>query len=376
MSHLMNLQKKSPMQFTHRNSHREYFSSVPRSVLSVSFALIGLVGTNQAFACATCGCSLSSEGALGYSSTSGWGISFDESFINQDQLRTGRHAISRAQVQTVNGQEVENQTINRYLSLGLSYSYNADWNFKLLTPYIDRSHTTYGTNATLPLTSDQISSASVNGLGDIKLISSYQGLLPTHNLGLQFGVKLPTGDYGGPSANNPNAVAGLGEVGRNPVTFGAAGNSGSTYLDTSLQAGNGSTDLIVGAYYFQPVSENFDAFINGQFQSSMKHQLDQMGADFRPGNQSTMSFGVRYEANPQIVPQLQVNITSKSSDQGHLADTADTSGTVAYLSPGISLAVMKNMQMYGFLQIPIYSQLGGYQLFPHYTASVGMSYRF
>ena len=69
-------------------------------------------------------------------------------------------------------------------------------------------------------------------------------------------------------------------------------------------------------------------------------------------------------------------MTSKSSDQGALADTADTSGTVAYLSPGITMAVMKNMRMYSFLQLPIYSQLGGYQLFPHYTATVGLSYHF
>ncbi|HXA48194.1 MAG TPA: transporter [Burkholderiaceae bacterium] len=347
-----------------------------RAVFGVIITALGLANGNQALACATCGCSLSSDGALGYATGNGWGISIDESFINQNQLRTGRGTISQAQVQTINGQEVENQTTNRYLTLGLSYAYDADWNFKLLAPYIDRSHTTYGTDATLPLTSDQLSNASVTGLGDIKLIASYQGLLATHNLGLQFGVKLPTGDYGGPSVDNANGVVGLGQVGHNPVAFGTSGNSGSVYLDTSLQAGNGSTDLIFGAYYFQAISQDFDAFINGQFQFSAKHQLDQAGADFRPGNQSTVSFGVRYEANPQVVPQLQINITSKSSDQGRLADTADTSGTVAYLSPGLSMTVLKNMQVYGFLQLPIYSQLGGIQLFPHYTATAGISYRF
>jgi hypothetical protein len=376
MSHLMSFNTVTPKQFTRNNQSKARFYSGLHTALGATVTVIGLVSGNQALACATCGCSLSSDGALGYSTGSGWGISLDESFIDQNQLRTGRGTISQAQVQTISGQEVENQTINRYLTLGLSYSYDADWNFKLLTPYIDRSHTTYGTDATLPLTPDQISSANVSGLGDMKLIASYQGLLPTHNLGLQFGVKLPTGDYGGPSTSNPNDIAGLGQVGRNPVAFGAAGNSGSTYLDTSLNAGNGSTDLIIGAYYFQAISQNFDAFINGQYQFSAKHQLNQTGADYRPGNQSTMSFGMRYEADPQIVPQLQVNITTKSSDQGALADTTDTSGTVAYLSPGLSMSVIKNMQIYGFLQLPIYSQLGGYQLFPHYTATVGMSYHF
>lgn len=106
------------------------------------------------------------------------------------------------------------------------------------------------------------------------------------------------------------------------------------------------------------------------------HKLDETGADFRPGNVGTVSFGLRYEADPRIVPQVQVNISRKSHDQGALADTTDTAGTVAYLSPGVSVSVIKNTQIYGFVQLPVYSKLDGYQLFPHWTASVGVSYAF
>ena len=66
------------------------------------------------------------------------------------------------------------------------------------------------------------------------------------------------------------------------------------------------------------------------------HKLDQPGEDYRPGNQATVSFGVRYEADPKIVPQLQVNVTHKSQDQGALADTLNVAGTAVYLSPGVS----------------------------------------
>ena len=41
-----------------------------------------------------------------------------------------------------------------------------------------------------------MSSSRSSSLGDIKLIGSYQGFLPGHNLGVEFGVKLPTGQYG------------------------------------------------------------------------------------------------------------------------------------------------------------------------------------
>jgi hypothetical protein len=331
----------------------------------------------SAFACATCGCSLSTDAATGYTANAGWYASLEYDYINQNQLRFGRHAVPAAQVAAINDaggdQEVEHGTINRYTTLGLTYAPSASWNIKLMLPYIDRSHTTYA-SATNPIAPDQLSGASVHGIGDIKLLLSYQGLLPTHNLGLQAGIKLPTGHYGGASAD------GSGVVGRSPATFSSgplAGNaSPDNLLDTSLQAGTGSTDLIVGAYYYQPVSQNFDAFINGQFQAAVKQKLSLAGEDFRPGNQGTVSVGVRYQARPDITPQLQLNLSRKNHDQGALADTANTAGTVVYLSPGLTMSALKNVQLYGFVQLPLYSKLEGYQVFPRWTASVGASYAF
>jgi hypothetical protein len=332
---------------------------------------------NVALGCATCGCALSTEAAMGYSAEPGWRASFEFDFINQDQLRTGTSSISNAQVAAINdaggSQEVEKQTINRYFTFGLNYIPNPDWNLNLLVPFIDRSHDTYG-DSTNPLTPDQISGASVESFGDMRFIASYQGLLPTHNLGIQLGVVLPTGRYGGPNAD------GTGTVGRNPVAFVSGPNSRNpspdNLLDTSLQAGVGATDIILGGYYYQAVSQDFDAFVNGQFQAALWHKLDQNGEDYRPGNLVNVSLGVRYAANPKLVPQLQLNITRKSTDQGVLADTISTGGTVVYLSPGLGASVTDKMQVYGFVQLPLYSRLTGYQLFPHWTATAGVTYTF
>ena len=345
-------------------------------VFAAAVTLMLLV-PRAAFACATCGCSLSADAAMGYSDQPGWRVSLEFDYINQNELRSGTGSISASQVAAINDaggdQEVEKQTINRYFTLGLSYRPNGDWNFNLLVPYIDRSHDTYG-SATNPLTPDQISGASVDSLGDVRFIASYQGFLPTHNLGVQLGVVMPTGNYGGPNAD------GTGVVGRNPAAFSAGPNaqnpSPGNLLDTSLQAGAGATDIIVGAYYYQAISQDFDAFVNGQFQSALWHNLDQAGQDFRPGNVLNVSFGVRYEENPTLVPQLQINVTRKSPDQGALADLTDTGGTAVYISPGLTVSVAHDLQLYGFVQLPIYSRLDGYQLFPSWTASAGVSYAF
>jgi hypothetical protein len=320
-----------------------------------------------AWACATCGCTLSADAAAGYSAISGLRFNFEYDYVNQDALRGGTRTATPAQIvnnpsnPALGGGEIEKQTINRYLSMGMSYSPNSEWNISVLVPYVMRTHTTFGQQqspyTTSQTASDQISGARLSDPGDIKVIGSYQGLLPTHNLGVQLGVKLPTGHYG------------------TAVNFNTGPNVG-TPLDASLQAGTGSTDLIVGAYYYQAVSQNFDAFVNGQFQSAVRHKQDEPGNDFRPGNSASMSFGLRYEAHRQWVPQLQVNLLHKSADQGALADTTDTAGTVAYLSPGVTLHLFGNMHLFAFAQVPVYSNLDGYQLFPHWTATVGGSYAF
>lgn len=353
------------------------FHAIASRLAVFGFAAIALFQALPANACATCGCTLSSDAAMGYSSMTGWRVNADFTFINQNQLRSGYGAVSAAQVAAINDaggdQEVERQTINRYYNLGVAYSPSASWAFNLQIPFVDRSHTTYDSAGVADLTPANVSGATADGLGDIKLIANYQGFLPTHNLGVQLGFKLPTGHYGGQDANGNT-------VGHRPTFFssGPNGQAPAAALDTSLNPGTGSTDLIVGAYYYQAISQDFDAFINGQFQAAIAENLDHRssGGDFRPGNSETMSFGIRYEANPTFVPQLQFNLSHKSADQGALADTADTAGTVLYASPGATVSLTHHLHGYGFVQVPVFSKLDGYQLFPHWTGTVGLSYAF
>ena len=205
------------------------------------------------------------------------------------------------------GTELERDTLNRCFTVDLNYNPNADWNVDLKVPYVVRTHSTYGDfDPQRPLPEPSVSHSS--SLGDVKLIGSYQGFLPAHNLGLQLGVKLPTGDYG------------------TAVDFNRGPQAGAP-LDASLQPGTGSTDIILGAYYYRPISENFDVIVNGQFQSA-------------------------------------------------LADVPDTVGTVAYLSPGATAQLLPQLHVFGFVQVPVYSNLDGYQLFPRFTVSVGLSYAF
>jgi hypothetical protein len=293
---------------------------------------------------------LSADAAMGYSSSAGWRLSFEYDYLHQDELRSGTHAIGRVP----DGYELERETLNRYLTFGLSYSPTADWDIDLRVPYVMRTHSTYGDfDSAEPL--EGLSSSRSSSLGDVRLIGSYQGFLPTHNLGVQLGVKLPSGKYG------------------TAIDFYGGPNAGMP-LDASLQPGTGSTDVIVGAYYYRAISQDFDLTVNGQFQSALRHHMDQPGNDYRPGNSVTASLGLRYEAQPRWVPQIQLNLLHKSPDQGALADIQSTAGNVAYVSPGVTVMVMSKLHVYAFAQIPVYSNLYGYQLFPRWAASFGGSY--
>ena len=73
---------------------------------------------------------------------------------------------------------------------------------------------------------------------------------------------------------------------------------------------------------------------------------------------------------------MQINIFHRGADQGALADRPDTAGTVAYVSPGITALIARKLYVYGVLQVPVYSNLSGYQLFPRWTGTVGVSYAF
>lgn len=320
--------------------------------LIASMAMLSILATQRSYACASCGCTLSADAAMGYSALPGWRLSLEYDYIDQNQLRSGTRAVSGV----APGEELEHETVNQYVTAGLSYSPNSSWYLLLLVPYVVRSHSTYGDyDPSVPL--PELSRSFSSSIGDARFVISYQGFLPTHNLGVQLGVKLPTGQYG------------------TAVDFYSGPNAGAP-LDASLQPGTGSTDVILGAYYYQAVSQNFDLFVSGQFQAAVKEKMNQPGNDYRPGNATSVVFGLRYEGNPRWVPQVQVNLLHKQPDTGALADVQNTAGTVAYFSPGLTAQLAQSLYAFAFVQLPVYSNLYGIQLFPRWTASAGLSYGF
>src|SRR5678815_5052131 len=97
---------------------------------------------SSAFACATCGCTLSTDAATGYTSQAGWRVTLESVYLDQDELRHGTGAASPGDVvdhpadPRADGAEIERDTRNRYQNLTVSYRPDAAWGLSLLLPYV------------------------------------------------------------------------------------------------------------------------------------------------------------------------------------------------------------------------------------------------
>lgn len=330
------------------------------ALLSTSLLATLLCFSESALACASCGCTLNADwSSMNLANSEGLKLDLREDFLNQNQLRSGTGTISpQAASQIVNSgnpQEVEKFTLNHYLMLGLDYTFNPDWGINLQLPYITRNHSTLGTasDGNMPGDGGGQYDSQTSGMGDLKLIARYQGLNSQHNLGLMFGVKLPTGSY---TANGQST---------DPTS------PGPLAIDRGLQNGTGTTDVILGAYYLQQINDQWDMFAQGIFQAAINSR-----DDYRPGNGTNLNLGFRYNGLSGITPMMQFNFRHVAHDTGANADTVSTGGNLLYFSPGFMTGITPKLSAYAHLQLPLYQDVRGVQLAPKYLVSAGLRYSF
>lgn len=323
--------------------------------LSVAALAIATALPHTALACASCGCSINTDwSAQGLSSASGWSMDLRYDVLNQNKLWAGRHSISptdaaaATNTQTGHPAEVEQYTNNHYLTATLDYSDGQAWGVNLSLPYINRSHSTLGVGSD-GSTFDPANGAytsSASGIGDMRITGRYYGLSERHNFGLQLGLKLPTGKKD------------------------QLGDDGVTAVDPGLQLGTGTTDLIVGAYYFDSLSEYWGYFTQGTYQQALNHSSMAAGS-YKPGNNLNLSVGARYTGFASFTPTVQLNARVAEHDSGDAADTFATGGQLVYLTLGAIVPLTHGFAPYTNVQLPIYQNLNGIQLVPKYIVSVG-----
>jgi hypothetical protein len=299
-----------------------------------------------AVACSSCGCTLNSDwSSQGYTTRSGFNLDLRYDYFDQDQLRSGTHAADRADFALPNAEEIQQDTINRNTTLGLDWSPSRTLGVNLQLPYFDRSHATVAAGDT------GISTSHSRGVGDARIVVRYQGFQQDLSVGVQVGLKLPTG--------------------RIDDTFSSGPQAGQP-LDRGLELGTGSTDLLVGGYAVGAFGTDVYYFANLLWQQPVASR-----DGFRPGNGANATFGLRYTALPGgIVPQLQLNARIEARESGANADVANSGASLVYLSPGLGFRIASQVDGFAFVQLPVYQRVNGLQLEPRVLVSVGLRYRF
>ena len=150
---------------------------------------------------------------------------------------------------------------------------------------------------------------------------------------MQLGLKLPTG--------------------RTNFNFSDGPQAGSA-LDRGLQPGTGTTDALIGVYHFGALTEKLSYFANALVQLPLNAK-----DDFKPGAGFNMNLGVRYLTSSGITPQFQINARTEKRESGTNADVANSGSTILNLSPGVTVPIGKDIQAYGYIQIPIYQRVNG-----------------
>lgn len=298
-----------------------------------------------AFACSACGCTLSSDWASqGFAASRGWRFDARFDFFDQNQLREGTDSVARDGLAIPNDREVQQYTLNRNTTFTLDYSASKDWGMSIALPWFNRAH------ATIAEGDKAISTSHDRGIGDLRVLARYSGFDPQHGTGIEFGLKLPTGDFTNAFADGPQR---------------------GERVDRGLQLGTGTTDLLLGAYHFEALNADWGYFAQALFQAPLNSR-----ERFKPGLGLNLNAGLRYTASETVVPQLQLNARLEKREQGADADIDNSGATLVYLSPGVTWNLSRRFSAYAFAQMPLHQRVNGLQIEAKWSGSVGLHYIF
>jgi hypothetical protein len=326
----------------------------------VVVGLMGLAAIAQPRAaganCGAEGCPLAPQGAE--TALARFGLDLSYQYVEASRPWDGNHEISPDEALAIEGglgHVVEQMTLTR------SYLLNARarlTNRLLLTgtlPYIDRIHR----HALAHHVGYFIESEwHMQGLGDASVLANWAVLSSSQpsasSLVLQLGAKVPTGETK------------VDEVGGETPEPPARPGSGSTDALVGAQFGHAFTAPTLGGRVTSvPLSLAVTGRLNGRGTES-----------YRMGNewQANLAAGYGLTHNVQLLAQVNGSVHARDNVGTTDAEPHSTGSTALFASPGLSLAIVPGMSMFGYYQFRLYEHTNGPQLTAPYHLSLGLGY--
>jgi hypothetical protein len=302
--------------------------------------LIGL--QSPAYACASCGCTLTADWlSQGLAAQPGTTFSIRYDYIPQTALRTGSGKVDRDAIALPTDREIELHTYNHSATFTLDHQFANDWGLDLQLPVLTRPHSTIGEDSVEP------SHSNTQGIGDLRMVGRWQGLsTPGTVTGLEAGLVLPTG--------------------RIHQTFDSGPEEGDE-VDRGLQPGTGTVQAVLGAYHLGALTQELGYFIQVTGQAPLGRR-----DAYKPGAFVQASAALNYTHWRNVTPQLQLSFRATGRDSGVNSDRPNSGGEQVSIAPGLSGNISSRAVAFGFVELPLYTRVNGYQLVPKAKFSAGL----
>ena len=309
-------------------------------------ALSSCLWPSAAQACASCGCTLTSDWlSQNLAAQPGTTASLRYDYIPQTELHNGTDTLDRAAIPLPSDREIERYTHNSVVTASLDHQFANDWGVNVQLPYFVRPHSTFAEDTTEP------SHSNTDGIGDLRVTGRWQGLSTPGNVtGIEAGLVLPTGGF--------------------HKTFDAGPELGEE-VDRGLQPGSGTVQVVAGLFRLGSISPTVGYLVQVTGQTALN---DRDG--YRPGSFAQISGALDYTGWRGFTPQLQVSVRTTAQDTGPNSDHDNSGGEQVNVAPGFSASLGPKLTAFGFVELPLYTRVNGYQLVPNVKLSLGILTRF
>ncbi len=296
------------------------------AVLAASIVLAPAI----AAACA-CGCGIfdvgGASGLMPDYAEGDYSLYFRYDYMNQN---TNWRGDSKAPARLNDDKDLQTS----FYTEGAQWRINRDWTVMAELPVYAR-HLTTTDDGTVQGPAGTQYTGKDTALGDLQLMAVYTGISPDMSTGIIGGVKLPTGDFTGPT-----------------------GALGGAELDRDSLPGTGSTDLILGAYHNGALST--DGRVGYYVQTRANLPVAGQGG-YLPGSEFDSAAGVGYafdQVKPlkNITPVFSLLTSYRLRDSGPEADRYNSGYFRLLAAPGVQFQY-RNIRLYAAVEVPLYQHV-------------------
>jgi hypothetical protein len=327
-----------------------------RRANSIGAALCAFAAIRQASAsCGSASCFLVTHSEEGVETAGAFQVDLSFRYVDQTKKLDGTHDTAEVLVPKI---DFENATIepdhhreistrNTMLELDLAYGITSRVSvFGVLPLVVAKDHEHFDEVGT---PDEHFTNADgTRGFGDVALGARYALLVKANDLLMgSVSAKIPTGAY--KLLDSEGAVN-----------------------EPTIQPGTGSYDGQVALYYARHhFPKPVEWFVSGSWRINGRNPLE-----YRVGDEAVVTAGVSYAAGQHWVFSCQASARHAGRDDYRGEGVPSTGSDALALAPGVRFRTGDRLELYGYVQLPVYQDVNETQLAPRAGVVFGFSKSF